>query len=47
VGSWFQLIPVLSTNTIPASAARSSIGRQPKQARRTHLETISYELVHG
>jgi len=29
VGSWFQLIPVLSTNTIPASAARSSIGRRP------------------
>jgi len=29
LGSWFQVIPVLSTNTIPASAARSSIGRRP------------------
>jgi hypothetical protein len=29
VGSWFQVIPVLSTKTIPASAARSSIGRRP------------------
>jgi hypothetical protein len=29
VGSWFQLIPVLSTKTIPASAARSWIGRRP------------------
>ncbi len=29
VGSWFQAMPVLSTNTIPASAARSSTGRRP------------------
>ncbi len=29
VGSWFQVIPVLSTNTIPARAARSLIGRRP------------------
>jgi hypothetical protein len=29
VGSWFQVIPVLSTNTMPARAARASIGRRP------------------
>jgi hypothetical protein len=28
-GSWFQAIPVLSTNTIPASAARSSARLRP------------------
>ena len=28
-GSWFQPIPVLSTNTIPANAARSSAGLRP------------------
>ncbi len=29
VGSWFEVMPVLSTNTMPANAARSSIGRRP------------------
>ena len=30
VGSWFQVRPVFGTNTLPASAARSSIGRRPE-----------------
>ena len=34
VGSWFQVIPVLSTNTIPASTARSSHGLRPGYSRR-------------
>ena len=33
-GSWFQLMPVLSTNTIPASATRSSTGSRPGNRRR-------------